>query len=446
MPLPARPQLAVEDDVYDEMDETAYQDHVAKRREENFIEDDAGNGDYVDFGQEDWDDAEYSGDEAGGEAGSRRVGKKPADKGRGLFNNLAPKAKKKATERVSGMFLGGAGREILGGRSSGKAVGKDEAGDALLDSLLGEIEQDPLTLASSSALNKGLAGAATAKRTSMPQFRARVAAAPQAGVGAPSTYGRAPPPVGGFDLPSFSARPPPPPPAAGGWDAILSAGRDGDIERGPQYMDGDTEGGHMDAEADGWDAGGSGGFGDGVEGSPMEDAGPAGSPGAGAQGGKAGGVGAAGSVAVGAEDEEDSDRRAVPFMREVEVSTGVDWFQVVDDTSPSSSDAPPSSAPVAVGALPPLEPDGSLRFYWLDAYEDELHAPGSVYLFGKVGTAGGGWASCCIQLKGCERNAFVLPRATTDNGEGVTFVQVFEEVSEICKKAKISKFGCKKVR
>ena len=97
----------MEDDVYDEMDESAYADHVAKRREENFIEDDEGKGDYVDFGQDDFDDEAYSGDEG---EGVKRA-KKPGDKGRGLFNNLAPRAKKKATERVNGMFLG-AGREV----------------------------------------------------------------------------------------------------------------------------------------------------------------------------------------------------------------------------------------------------------------------------------------------------------------------------------------------
>jgi len=108
------PQLAVEDDVYDEMDESSYADHVAKRRADDFIEDDKGTGDYVDNGQEDSDEA-YSGDE--GEGGPRRAQKKAGDKGRGLFNNLAPKAKNKATERVNGMLLGaGKNREVLGAK------------------------------------------------------------------------------------------------------------------------------------------------------------------------------------------------------------------------------------------------------------------------------------------------------------------------------------------
>lgn len=103
-------QVKTEEDVYDDVDETTYQELIKKRREENFIEDDDGNG-YVDFGQEDWDDAEYSGDE--NEQMAKRA-KGVAQRPRGAFNNLAPKPKKKATERVNGMFLG-AGREVISG-------------------------------------------------------------------------------------------------------------------------------------------------------------------------------------------------------------------------------------------------------------------------------------------------------------------------------------------
>lgn len=103
-------QVRTEADIYDDVDEATYQELVKKRREENFIEDDDGNG-YVDFGQEDWDDAEYSGDES--EQLAKRA-KGNAARPKGVFNNLVPKPKKKATERVNGMFLG-AGREVIGG-------------------------------------------------------------------------------------------------------------------------------------------------------------------------------------------------------------------------------------------------------------------------------------------------------------------------------------------
>ena len=61
-----------------------------------------GNG-YVDFGQDDWDDEAYSGED---EPVFKRAKGAGGDKKKsGVFNNLAPK-KKKATERVSSMFLG----------------------------------------------------------------------------------------------------------------------------------------------------------------------------------------------------------------------------------------------------------------------------------------------------------------------------------------------------
>ena len=64
---------------------------MKKRREDNFIEDDDGNG-YVDFGQDDWDDAEYSGDEE--EMRKRAKGEGGEARKKGVFNNLAPKKKK----------------------------------------------------------------------------------------------------------------------------------------------------------------------------------------------------------------------------------------------------------------------------------------------------------------------------------------------------------------
>jgi len=81
----------------------------------------------------------------------------------------------------------------------------------------------------------------------------------------------------------------------------------------------------------------------------------------------------------------------------------------------------------------------------LDAYEDELHAPGSLYLIGKAADGDGGFASCCVQLKGCERNVYVLPRETDADGAPVSFVDVFNEVSALCRKHKIAKFKCKRV-
>ena len=43
------------------------------------------------------------------------------------------------------------------------------------------------------------------------------------------------------------------------------------------------------------------------------------------------------------------------------------------------------------------EDDGSLDFFWLDAYEDVIAFPGTVFLFGKVlNKKTKGYESCCI--------------------------------------------------
>ena len=101
--------------------------------------------------------------------------------------------------------------------------------------------------------------------------------------------------------------------------------------------------------------------------------------------------------------------------------------------------------------MPPTAEDGSIHMFWIDAYEDQLNAPGTVYLFGKVKLADGkGFASCCVSLKGLERNLFVRPRqhalvGNEECGEPVEFLQVWQEVQALCKANRITRFGCKKV-
>jgi len=61
-------------------------------------------------------------------------------------------------------------------------------------------------------------------------------------------------------------------------------------------------------------------------------------------------------------------------------------------------------------SLPVQDIDGKqiLQFYWIDAYE-EPSIPGTVFLFGKVGVAGG-HVSCCVIVKNIQRCMYVLPR------------------------------------
>ena len=104
----------------------------------------------------------------------------------------------------------------------------------------------------------------------------------------------------------------------------------------------------------------------------------------------------------------------------------------------------------AATGMPLLDQDGALHMFWIDAFEDATNAPGCVFLFGKVRCADGTFASCCASLNSLERNVYALPRtrALVDGrevGDEVSFVQVFNEVQQLCKRHRIQKFGCKRV-
>ncbi|KAL1526185.1 hypothetical protein AB1Y20_014913 [Prymnesium parvum] len=401
-------EVKTEADLYDDVDEATYQELVKKRREENFIEDDDGNG-YVDFGQEDWDDAEYSGDES--EQMAKRA-KGTAARPKGVFNNLVPKPKKKATERVNGMFLG-AGREVIGGAKAKVRMG-DDGGEALLSSLLGDIEADPMGMkAAAVGKRSAYSASVSAARPALPTYRPTIIQ-PDGGISAAprSEYGRA---VPHFSLDEFDndAGSPMPPPA--------NVSKNGSSKRIESFDPEDIEaGGFGSMEAD-----------DQVEEKPVRT-----------------------KLEV-VEEQEDVSRPFVPFMTEQAASTGLDWFQVCEEEavgiSPKVEEPPPAAdATASVSGMPPLEEDGSLNMFWIDAYEDVHSAPGSVFLFGKVKNTEGGFSSCCVAIKGLERNVFALPRERAleggaEIGPEVSFVQLYQEVQALCRKHKISRFGCKRV-
>ena len=75
-----------------------------------------------------------------------------------------------------------------------------------------------------------------------------------------------------------------------------------------------------------------------------------------------------------------------------------------DTLGPLASSSPSSTSSTNFSAL---EPDGSLRFFWLDYLEHE----GKLYFVGKLkDKASNAWVSCCITVEGIQRNLFVLPR------------------------------------
>ena len=89
---------------------------------------------------------------------------------------------------------------------------------------------------------------------------------------------------------------------------------------------------------------------------------------------------------------------------EMEDEDGADAKTKIEDSAAVSSGG-------AVGL--PLEEDGSLNMFWIDAYEDNSKA-GRIYMFGKVrtgeGKGGAIFSSCCLQIDNVQRQVFILPR------------------------------------
>lgn len=97
-----------------------------------------------------------------------------------------------------------------------------------------------------------------------------------------------------------------------------------------------------------------------------------------------------------------------------------------------------------------FESNGHLNMWWYDAYERK--EKGYVYVFGKVlNKATKKYISCCVTVKNIERNLFVLPRKYELDDKGVEteteveMAEVYNEISELCSKYRISKFASKQV-
>ncbi|KAH7105955.1 DNA polymerase family B-domain-containing protein [Auriculariales sp. MPI-PUGE-AT-0066] len=95
-----------------------------------------------------------------------------------------------------------------------------------------------------------------------------------------------------------------------------------------------------------------------------------------------------------------------------------------------------------------FEDDGSFRFYWLDQHE----ADGNIHLIGKcinkaAKNPNARWISCCVTVKGLQRNLYVLKRETSlSEDEPVTDVSVYQEFNAIRRDAGIQKFKAKWVQ
>uniref|UniRef100_A0A915PPC7 DNA polymerase n=1 Tax=Setaria digitata TaxID=48799 RepID=A0A915PPC7_9BILA len=88
-----------------------------------------------------------------------------------------------------------------------------------------------------------------------------------------------------------------------------------------------------------------------------------------------------------------------------------------------------------------------LRFYWLDAFEDPVRIPGTVYLFGKLFN-GGISESCCVVVKNIWRQIFFLPREKrvvnmVQTDEEIDLVKVNEEVQHILRSVGVKVVKCR---
>ncbi|KAK6106251.1 DNA polymerase (pol2) family protein [Brugia pahangi] len=93
-----------------------------------------------------------------------------------------------------------------------------------------------------------------------------------------------------------------------------------------------------------------------------------------------------------------------------------------------------------------LEGELVLRFYWLDAFEDPIKMPGTVYLFGRL-MNGSISESCCVVVKNIWRQVFFLPRekhlVNEVQTDEVDLMQVNEEVQKILRSMGVKVVKCR---
>ncbi|KAG5643370.1 hypothetical protein DXG03_001018 [Asterophora parasitica] len=88
------------------------------------------------------------------------------------------------------------------------------------------------------------------------------------------------------------------------------------------------------------------------------------------------------------------------------------WLSVYDALTVAEPDTlgplnATSTSSSSTSNISVLEPDGSLRFFWIEYLEQD----GKIYFVGKLkDKASDDWVSCCITVEGIQRNLFVLPR------------------------------------
>ena len=100
-----------------------------------------------------------------------------------------------------------------------------------------------------------------------------------------------------------------------------------------------------------------------------------------------------------------------PARPENKGAENLSWISYYDSLSVAKDEAlgsgPSAFSSTTQGRISALEPDGSLRFFWLDYLEHD----GKVHFIGKLKDKNSGmWISCCVTVENLQRNLYVLPR------------------------------------
>ncbi|XP_077987275.1 DNA polymerase alpha catalytic subunit-like [Glandiceps talaboti] len=414
--------------VYDVVDEDKYSEVVRERQDDDWIVDDDGSG-YVEDGREIFDEDLTEGNQA-----------KPGTKGGNKDKRTTkPNVKKPVTVKhnIKSMFLASAGKS----KKSEKEVSLDD--DELLGDILNEMKNEP-SIPKPTGMRK--------------KFRPG---------GVPSPMGP-PPPSSGPRNP-FASRPRPLPgkPVIQSPSSVFTTSSSQDVpavkpksrpvvktefevkpireeppakrtKHEPDMVAVETD--DVEEMEDGIDLSQ---YNDDGDDDDFED------------------EGTTGKIEVKKEDEDTKTLKTdvkvevkKPIVK-AEISSGSGWETIrgqaqKDEAVDIDVQVDSSSLPMTTNE----DGDQVLRFYWLDAYEDQYKQPGIVYLFGKV------WidsakthVSCCVAVKNIERRVYLLPRekkvnlkTNEETDDDVTMMDVYQEFNDsVAEKYKIMKFKSMKV-
>lgn len=124
------------------------------------------------------------------------------------------------------------------------------------------------------------------------------------------------------------------------------------------------------------------------------------------------------------------------------------WHSIRDQMTNNEATVEPTNNAIPATAENVLEADGSLRIFFLDAYE--AREKGEVYLFGKVLDRGTNrHVSICVQVNGIQRRLFVLPRPRLMSEDGketdieTDMKMVYEEFDALRRKKGVKTFKSK---